>query len=256
MPSRFHPRTQGDLGEACAIEWLTSVGAVVSFPLFHSPDYDLIADFGQHPMRVQVKTSRRVAPSTGNFAVQLATSGGNQSWTGVVRKFDASRVDFLFVLVSDGRRWFIPASEVEGRRAITVGGSKYSEFEMGLTAPLDQADATGSKLVRREGGRRSWRAGPDCKSGASLLSGFDSHPPHSPQPGVCTCELHQGVGRTRLSANHQLTIPLAVFEAAGLQVGDRFRVQAAGKGRVVLTRIQEYLEDHAQQPARLRDGEE
>ena len=55
----FHPRRQGDLGEAAAIQWLTWVGAVVSFPLFHSPDYDLIAELEGRLLRVQVKTSRR-----------------------------------------------------------------------------------------------------------------------------------------------------------------------------------------------------
>lgn len=57
MPEGFHPRTQGDLGEAAAIQWLTSVGPIVSFPLFHSPDYDLIADIAGRLMRIQVKTS-------------------------------------------------------------------------------------------------------------------------------------------------------------------------------------------------------
>src|SRR5690349_4150016 len=105
---KFHPRQQGDLGEATAIQWLTSIGAVVSFPLSHSPDYDLIADLGGGLLRVQVKTSRRQVESTGHFAVQLATSGGNQSWTGLVKTFDPQRTDFVFVLVAGGRQWFIP----------------------------------------------------------------------------------------------------------------------------------------------------
>ena len=39
-----NPRRQGDIGEAAAIQWLTEVGAGVCFPLFHSPDFDLIAE--------------------------------------------------------------------------------------------------------------------------------------------------------------------------------------------------------------------
>jgi hypothetical protein len=142
MSEGFHPRRQGDLGEAAAIQWLTSIGAIVSFPLFHSPDYDLIADFGGRLARVQVKTSRHTSDPTGHYAVQLATSGGNQSWTGVVKKFEPGRVEFLFVLVASGRCWFIPSSEIEGRRGIHVGGPKYSEFEVeracGMTPESDK----------------------------------------------------------------------------------------------------------------------
>jgi hypothetical protein len=39
-------RAQGDIGEASAIEWLTTQGALVFVPLFRSPNYDLIADLG------------------------------------------------------------------------------------------------------------------------------------------------------------------------------------------------------------------
>lgn len=97
-----HPRRQGDLGEAAAIHWLTEVGANVCVPLFHSPDIDLIADVNGRLLRVQVKTCTRRQGK--GFAVQLATAGGNRSWNGVVKEFSAHRCDFLFVLVSDGRR--------------------------------------------------------------------------------------------------------------------------------------------------------
>ena len=115
MVKGFHPRRQGDLGEAAAIHWLTSIGAVVSFPLFHSPDYDLIADLGGKLFRIQVKTSRCRHGPNDHFAVQLATSGGNQSWNRVVKRFDPARYDFLFVLVEDGRQWFIPSADVGGK---------------------------------------------------------------------------------------------------------------------------------------------
>jgi len=130
MPKGFHPRRQGDIDEAAAIDWLTRLGAAVAFPLFHSPDYDLIVDLGGLLFRVQVKTSSRRGSSE-RFTVHLATNGENQSWMGVVKKFDPTRFDFLFVLVQDGRRWFIPPCEIEGRHSICVGGDKYSEFEVG-----------------------------------------------------------------------------------------------------------------------------
>jgi PD-(D/E)XK endonuclease len=247
--TKFHPRQQGDLGEAAAIHWLTSIGAVVSVPLFHSPDYDLIAELGGRLARIQVKTSRRLY-RTGNFAVQLATSGGNQSWTGVVKRFDRTRADFLFVLVGDGRRWFIPAHDLEGRRGISVGGSKYSEFQIGQTDPFDHEYSPASKLDRT-GGRRSRRAGPDCKSGALVAEWVRFPPPPLPPPSGGELRSDDGdcraTGRTRMSSNNQVTVPLAVVAAASISPGDRFRVESNGPGRFVMTRIEEYMERHAAQ---------
>ena len=50
---------------------------------------------------------------------------------------DASRCDFLFVLVGDGRRWFIPSDRVGGGNAILLGGPKYAEFEIERGRPID-----------------------------------------------------------------------------------------------------------------------
>jgi hypothetical protein len=62
--------------------------------------------------------------------VSLATKGGNQSWTGRVKTLDPGRYDYLFTLVSDGRKWFIPSSEVDGRTMVLLGGPKYARFEV------------------------------------------------------------------------------------------------------------------------------
>jgi PD-(D/E)XK nuclease superfamily protein len=251
--TKFHPRRQGDLGEAGAIEWLTRIGACVAFPLFHSPDYDLIADLEGRLLRVQVKTSRRRCDGTNHYAVQLATSGGNQSWTGVVKTFDHTRADFLFVLVGDGRRWFIPSAEIEGRRGISLGGAKYSEFQVGQTDPLDHGDPRLSKLVAGRGGAGVGEPGQTVNLVPSLLSGFDSHPPHCSPPSAGEPVSQDGgdraVGRTRMSSHHQVTVPLAVATASSIEPGDRFRVESDGTGRFVMTRIEEYMERHVAQLA-------
>jgi hypothetical protein len=128
------PRRQRDLGEASALSWLVSKGAFVSIPCGHSPDYDLIADFGAELLRVQVKTS--VCWRNGRYEVTLATRGGNQSWNGVVKVLDASRVDYLFVHVGDGRRWFIPSEELGGTSGIVLGGPKYAQHELEPGHPI------------------------------------------------------------------------------------------------------------------------
>jgi Holliday junction resolvase-like predicted endonuclease len=130
-----HNRAQGDIGESSAIQWLVRQGAFVYTPLFRSPYCDLIADMAGRLVRVEVKTSQSKTPP-GNWAVAICTRGGNQSWSGMTKRFDPSLCDFLFVHVGDGRRWFIPAARVEASTAIVVGCAKYAEFEIDPAEPL------------------------------------------------------------------------------------------------------------------------
>src|SRR5690242_13965627 len=133
-------RVQGDIGEISAMEWLSRQGAVVWTPAGHSPDVDLVAQVEDSFVRIQVKTStQRVATNDGQvrWNVAIATMGGNRSWSGLTKRFDPALVDYLFALVGDGRRWFIPASVIEGARQVTLGGAKYSEFEIEPTASLE-----------------------------------------------------------------------------------------------------------------------
>jgi bifunctional DNA-binding transcriptional regulator/antitoxin component of YhaV-PrlF toxin-antitoxin module len=48
---------------------------------------------------------------------------------------------------------------------------------------------------------------------------------------------------TRLSRKHQATIPVAVLAEAGVEAGERLRVEALGPGRIVLTRAEDSFED-------------
>lgn len=50
---------------------------------------------------------------------------------------------------------------------------------------------------------------------------------------------------TRISSKHQVTIPAAAFRRAGLHPGDALRAEAAGAGRVVLTRVEELLDRYS-----------
>ena len=114
--------------------WLASQGASIAIPVGHSPDYDLIADFGEALVRVQVKTS---SCWTGRrWTVTLATRGGNRSWNGLVKRLDPTRCDSLFVHVGDGRRWYIPATALDCAAGLTLGGPKYAEFEVESGDPL------------------------------------------------------------------------------------------------------------------------
>jgi hypothetical protein len=123
-----NPRRQGDIGEAAAIAWLTRAGFGVWIPLGHSPDADLIAQREDRLLRIQVKTS--TALRNDRYEISLATKGGNRSWSGRVKTIDPSRYEYLFVLVADGRQWFIPATEIAAKTMLLLGGPKYAAFEV------------------------------------------------------------------------------------------------------------------------------
>ena len=122
-----------------AIDWLSGQGYRVWIPLGHSPDIDLIATHGTDTLRIEVKTSTRARGD--GWIVMLCTRGGNQSWSGVSKLFDSARCDYLFVLVGDGRRWFIPTTALEATSGIMLGGSKYDRFEVESGRPIPRATA-------------------------------------------------------------------------------------------------------------------
>lgn len=131
----MNPRQQGDWGELSAALWLTGQGAIVSRPIGHCRDYDLIADFGDRIVRVEVKSSCRQT-YLGRWEVAICTRGGNQSWSGVTKRFQAERCDYVFVLVGDGRQWFLPSVAIEATTSLRLGGPKYSEYEVARGIPI------------------------------------------------------------------------------------------------------------------------
>jgi PD-(D/E)XK nuclease superfamily protein len=134
MFGSVNPRRQGDLGEYSAVEWLGSRGYPVWIPFGHSPDVDLVTRIEGRLIGVQVKTS--TFQRGRRFEVTVCTRGGNQSWSGLVKNFSRARCDWLFVLVADGRRWFIPSEEVGGATVIVLGGPKYAAYEVESGRPL------------------------------------------------------------------------------------------------------------------------
>jgi hypothetical protein len=152
------PRGQGERGEQLAAAWFIDREIEVFVPLLHTPrDFDFIVDWGDGSKRVQVKTSTLFRK--GRWDIAVRTSGGNQSWSGVVKRLDGSKYDHLFVHVADGRRWFIPSTAITGGCIVRVGGPKYAEWELdrGLPlaipgTPLDSASPwRGSRAVKGDG---------------------------------------------------------------------------------------------------------
>src|ERR1700722_1915289 len=166
-------RRQGDLGEISAIEWLSSQGHAVYVPLGHSPHCDVIAEANDELLRVQVKTC--AVFRTGRWVVTLCTRGGNRSWSGLVKRLDPSRIDYLFVLVADGRRWFIPATAIAGGSGILLGGPKYADFEVDAGV-VSRRGRTSDAIIATPGGVPERSKGRDCKSRGSALAGSNPAP--------------------------------------------------------------------------------
>jgi hypothetical protein len=131
---RVNPKEQGRKGERAAAAWLLSQDAGVFYPFPEHSDIDLIAVIDEQLLRVQVKTT--TVFRNGRWAVTTCTRGGNRSWSGLVKKLDASRCDYLFVLVGDGRQWFIPAEHLGGLNGLVLGGPKYGAFEVERGRPI------------------------------------------------------------------------------------------------------------------------
>ena len=216
-----------------AMEWLGSKGATVWVPFNHSPHVDLMAEWEDALIKVQVKTSTfRTTKKSGDerWHIAIATNGGNRSWTGLTKKFDPARVDYLFVLVGDGRRWFIPAGLVEAARSLALGGRKYSEFEVEQGTNLEAAVYSHGHLNRI----LSPTAG-ECQSGQMDLTVNQAAMPTQvrilppPSPTVSRQIL--------LRPKRQATFPKAPCEEAGIAAGDRLRVKVDGPGRLLFERI-------------------
>jgi PD-(D/E)XK endonuclease len=231
-------RVQGDIGELSAMEWLASRGATVWVPSNHSPHIDLMAEWDDRLIRVQVKTStfRGTIKSGGErWQISIATSGGNRSWTGLTKKFDPAKVDYLFVLVGDGRRWFIPAHLVEAVRALALGGTKYSEFEIERGTPFEEL-IYGSAAANTIAGATPLPG--ECQSGqmdstvnrAAMPTQVRILPPPSSPPPANRQIL--------LRPKRQATFPKAPCEEAGIAAGDRLRVSTDGPGRLVFEKIE------------------
>ena len=112
-------KTQGNLAEIAAMYYYRSLGYSVSMPIFEDCHVDLHIQKDGQVKRVQVKSSRSVAPS-GNYEVSLVTSGGNTSWSGKVKRIDKNFVDLVFIFTANGEVYEYSAVTLHGRRSVIV----------------------------------------------------------------------------------------------------------------------------------------
>ena len=123
-------KKQGDIGLVLAIAWFEMNDYPVSIPLTDSQDYDLIIDMSGSLKKVQVRTTYNQQKS-GSYEVNLRVLGGNRSGTGQVKRFIDTDVDYLFVVVENGAKYFIPKSTITNKRAINVcNDGEYEQYRV------------------------------------------------------------------------------------------------------------------------------
>jgi Holliday junction resolvase-like predicted endonuclease len=238
--TRLKPREQGDIGELSAMEWLASRGAHIYVPVGHSPEVDLIAEIEGVVLRVEVKTATH--RRNDRWSVLISTRGGNQSWTGVVKYFDRSRCDFLFVHVGDGRRWFIPTGALDGRSGLLLGGPKYAQFEVEPGRSLERASVEPVlESARSPGEYPSGQRGGAVNAMAQSFGGSNPPSPISSPRAVKPTNYERKPGQNGeavINQKRRLTIPQRPFFEAGLENGGKVRVRSVGPGRILVEQIE------------------
>lgn len=121
----MHKVTQGSVGLGVAIGYFCSKGITVSVPLIDNQDYDLVIDEEGTLKKVQVKTTR-VKVKSGNYKVQLKSVRPNRT-TNIIKKFDPTTVDYLFILCDDNTKYLIPTCDIHvgGELTLTADRVQY-----------------------------------------------------------------------------------------------------------------------------------
>lgn len=117
---------QGNIGLGQAIAYYTYLGIPISLPLNDTQKYDLIIDRDNRLYRVSVKTTRFM--EYGNYKVALKNSG-DSSGKSVIRNFDNTSCDLVFVYTKDGDMYEIPSDEIKVKTMITLNDD-YEKFKV------------------------------------------------------------------------------------------------------------------------------
>lgn len=117
---------QGNIGLGQAIAYYTLNGIPVMIPLNDTQKYDLVIDINNNLHRVSVKTTQY--KENDNFVVQLKNSGGGSKGS-VIRKFDNTTCDMIFVYTKDGDMYEIPSIDITATSSITLC-KKYDKYKV------------------------------------------------------------------------------------------------------------------------------
>ena len=139
---------QGDVGMCYAMAYFAKMGYTISIPITDSQDYDLIVDDGEKLSKVQVKTTKQIAPSN-YYIVSLRTCGGNRSGQ-TIKLFNENNSDYLFVLTDGHEAFLIPKNELQVNSALTLNEASIV-FKTGRTDEYHGVYMTGSTSATLSG---------------------------------------------------------------------------------------------------------
>ena len=186
-----------------------------------------MAEFDGRLIRIQVKTSTSALSRRGQSAgasrsrPMVATRAG----TGPQRNL-IQIGDYLFALVGDGRRWFIPAPASGGDPALSLGGTKYSEFEVEPGTQIEALVYAGDKP------HSSAQMPGECLSGQKEqtvnLAAMPTQVRILPPPSISPARLGDVIGDITKTENVRSPSRKRTPPEAGIGSGDRMRVRADG----------------------------
>jgi hypothetical protein len=127
---------------------------------------------------------------------------------------------------------------------VTLGGPKYSEYELRSGRPIDELvygrDDSSVNSGGPSGVYRSGQTGCAVNALAKSFAGSNPAAPISTGARVRPTKYDRKLGRQgQAIANYKrrVTLPQKPFFEAGLEAGDRLAVRCEGVGRLVLERI-------------------
>lgn len=120
---------QGNFGLGMAIGYYTSKCIPILIPLNDTQKYDLAVD-KDGLKRVSIKTTQGKNRSGTFFEVQLKNSGGS-SGKSVIRNFDNTSCDILFILTKDMEMYEIPSADIKVVTTLTLT-AEWDKYKVNL----------------------------------------------------------------------------------------------------------------------------
>lgn len=121
--------SQGSVGLGLAIAHFTIEGFTVNVPLNDNQDYDLVVEKNGTLKRVQVKTTKYKVRGQKVYTVQLKRVRPNTK-ENKIKKFDATKNDWLFIVTEEQDKYLIPSLEVHDTNTLSLG-KKVAKYKLG-----------------------------------------------------------------------------------------------------------------------------
>lgn len=119
---------QGNIGLGQAIAYYTMKSVPIMIPLNDTQKYDLVID-NDGLKRVSVKTTQS-RNDKGCFRVEIKNSGGGSNGS-IIRPFDNTSCDILFIYTIDGNIYEIPSSYIDVKNQLLLD-KRYERFRAGM----------------------------------------------------------------------------------------------------------------------------